>query len=140
MATYYRTDNARIQVSVTGIVLDSVSWDMMDGGEIVAETTNYNPGGMEPAVELGGLSKRSDMTVERIWSDALIAVYKQLDNACGETAGSIGYTVLAKGVTVPGSAVTYTGVLKGVARPGYNSSSSAEAKLVLTFGLNRNLS
>jgi len=140
MPTFYRTDNGRVQVQVQGIVLDSISWDMMDGGDIVAETTNYNPGGMEPAIELGGQAKRSDMTVERIWSDALIAVFKQLDNACGETPITIGYTVLSKGVAVPNSGITYTGVLKSVARPGYNSSSSAEAKLVLTAGLNRNIS
>lgn len=140
MPIYIRSDMGRIQVQVAGVPLDTVSWDMADGGNIVAETSNYAPGGMEPAIELGGHAKRSDMTVERIWSDVLLGVFKALDNVCGEATASIGYTALNRGVALPNSTITYTGVLKAVDRPGYNSASSAEAKLVLTFGLNRAIS
>jgi len=137
MPTYYRSDQGRIQVSVTGVPLDNVSWDVMQGGDNVAPSTNYLPGGMQPPVELGGMPRRNPMTVERLWSDALIQVYKQLDSGAGRLATTASYTVLdASGNPVPGSTITYTGVLLEAARPDYDSSSNSEAKLRLTIGLN----
>jgi len=137
MPTYYRTDMARIQVSVQGITLDNVSWDVMQGGDNVAPSTNYPPGGMQPSVELGGVPKRNQMTVERIWSDTLIAAYKAMDAGAGRLPTTISYTVLdGHGNPVPGSTISYTGILLEAARPDYDSSSSAEAKLKITVGLN----
>jgi hypothetical protein len=124
-------------VAVTGVTLDTISWDKLEGGDPTAETSNYLPGGMEPSIELGGLPKRSDLVVHRIWSDTLVAVYKQLDNGVGRLPGAVTYTVLdANRNPLPGSTISYTGILKAVARPGYDSSTSTEALLSLTFGLN----
>jgi len=137
MPTYYRSDQARIQVRVTGIALDNVSWDVMQGGDNVAPSTNYPPGGMQPSVELGGTPRRNPLTVERIWSDTLVAAYKALDSGAGRLAATATYTVLdANGNPVPNSSITYTGVLLETARPDYDSTSSNEAKLRLTIGLN----
>lgn len=134
---YYRTDQSRIQVSVAGITLDSVSWDKLDGGDNVAPSTQHLPGGMQPPVELGGVPKRNPLTIERAWSDTLIAAYKALDNGAGKLPVTASYTVLdANGNPVPGATITYTGVLLETARPGYDSSSNSEAMLKLTVGLN----
>jgi hypothetical protein len=140
MATLYRSDQSRIQVQVAGVQMDSVSWDVMDGGDITAESVNYLPGGMAPAVELGGIPKRGDLTVARIWSDAMIAVYKALDDVSGRAACTVTYVVLdANGNTVPNATFTYTGVLKSVNRPNYDSSTSSEAKIQLVIGCNRSI-
>lgn len=137
MPQYFRTDQARIQVNVTGVPLDNVSWDVMQGGDNVAPSTNYPPGGMQPSVELGGIPKRNPLTVERIWSDTLISAYKALDAGAGKLPVTASYTVLDhNGTPVAGSTITYTGVLLEAARPDYDSSSSGEAKLKLTIGLN----
>jgi hypothetical protein len=137
MPQYFRTDQARIQVSIAGVSLDNVSWDKMEGGDNVAPSTNYPPGGMQPSVELGGVPKRNPVTVERIWSDTLIAAYKAMDNGAGKLPVTASYTVLDRnGNPVPGSTISYTGVLLETARPNYDSSSSSEAMLKITVGLN----
>lgn len=128
---------AAIHVTVEGVTIDNLSWDTMEGGDNSSDGTNYLPGGMAPSVELGGLPKRSDLTISRIWSDVLIGAFKALDNGCGKARVAASYTVLdANGNVVPDATITYTGILKGVARPNYESNSSAEAKLTLTVGLN----
>lgn len=140
MPNYYRSDNGRVQVSVPGVALDTTSWDAASGGDVTASSTNYSPGGMQPSIALGGIPTRSNMTVERIWSDFLIGIFRDLDAACGESPITISYTVLRNGIAVPGSTISYTGVLTGVQRPNYDSSSAAEAKLQLTADLNRTIS
>lgn len=135
--TYYRSDQGRIQVQVAGVALDNTSWDTMAGGDNAATTSPYMPGGMQPVIELGGVPVRSDLTITRIWSDTLINVYKQLDNGVGNLTVTASYTVLdANKNPVANSTITYTGVLKSVARPDYDSSTTTAAKLTLTVGLN----
>lgn len=134
MPTYFRSDQARIQVNIPGINLPSDSWSKMEGGDNVAETSQLLPGGMAPAIAQGGLSKRSDVVVHRPWSDTMVALFKQLDQSTGSARGTQTYTVLdANKNPVPGSSVTYSGVLKSVTRPNYDSSSSGEALLQLAF-------
>lgn len=141
MPTYLRSDSARVQVTVSGVTLPSDSWSKMEGGDNVAETTQLNPGGMAPAVALGGLPKRSDMTVERPWSDALIGAFKALDQATGAATVTATYTNLdANKNPIPGSGVTYTGVLKQVTRPNYDASSSTAATLAIVFEANELIS
>jgi hypothetical protein len=137
MPTYFRTDQARIQVAVVGVTLDSVSWDKMEGGDNEAPSTPKLLGGMANQIEMGGLPKRSVLTVERTWSDTLIAVYKALDNGSGQLRATASYTVLdASGNPVSGSTISYTGVLLKTERPNYDSESNAPAMLKLTLGLN----
>jgi len=136
MPTLYRSDQARIQVQVAGVQLDNVSWDKLDGGDNVAPSTQHLPGGMQPAIEMGGIARRNQMTVERAWSDLLIGAYRALDNGSGRLRTTVTYTVLdANANPVAGSTLTYTGVVLETRRPGYDSSSSSPAMLVLTIGL-----
>ena len=134
---FYRSDQAAIHVTVAGVPLDNVVWDTMEGGDNVAEDVAYLPGGMAPQINLGGLPKRGDITVTRIWSDALVRVYKQLDQASGQAGVTVTYTVLDASGQSTGSSVTYTGVLKSVTRPNYDSNTSSEAKLQLVIGANQ---
>lgn len=140
MPQYFRSDTARVHLSATGVSLDSVSWDKMEGGDNTAETTNFMPGGMEPSVELGGPPKRSDLTLTRIWSDTLLNVFKKLDAGTGNMAATATYQVLdANKQPVSNGSITYTGIIKSVARPNYDSSTSTEASLVIIMGLNESL-
>lgn len=141
MPRFFRTDQAAIHVTVAGVTIDDNVWDTMEGGDRSSDGVNYLPGGMAPSVELGGLPKRSDLTISRIWSDTMIAAYKALDNGCGKAAVTASYTNLdANGTMVPNSTITYTGILKSVTRPNYDSNSSGEAKLTIVVGLNGQLS
>ena len=85
----YTSNQWRIQVNVAGVGLDSVSWDKASGGEIVADNQTYNPGSMGPQITVGGIRKRSDITVERAWSDALIGKFIALDTAAGVAAATV---------------------------------------------------
>lgn len=137
---YYRSDMAHIYVSITGVTIDNISWDSAEGGDIQVESTGYNPGGMQPYVQLGGRRSRAPMTVKRIWSDTLINAYKALDAAAGITGASVSYQVLAADRSTPvGSPITYTGVLGPVTRPNYDSATSTPALLQIVIDLNEAL-
>lgn len=137
MPVLYRSDQAAVHLQVDGVALDNVVWDTMEGGDASSDGVNYLPGGMVPSVELGGIPKRSDLTLTRVWSDALWQVFKALDNACGRAGAKASYTQLDRsGQVVPGSTITYTGIVKSVARPNYDSNTSGEAKIQVVIGLN----
>lgn len=140
MPVFFRSDQAAIHVSVAGVPLDNVVWDTFEGGDNAAEDVSYLPGGMAPQINLGGLPKRSDIKVTRIWSDALVRAYKQLDQAVGRSTATVTYTVLDAAGASTGEQVTYTGVLKMVTRPNYESNTSKEAMLELTIGANEVIS
>jgi hypothetical protein len=133
----YTSNQWRIQVSVDGLGLDTVSWDKASGGDIVADNQTYAPGGMQPSITTGGLRKRNPITVERVWSDSLISKFIALDNAAGITAGTISLTpIKSDRRTNASSPVVYTGVLQTVTRPNADSSASNLENLVLIFTLN----
>lgn len=133
----YRSDQARIGFQVPGVNLDIVSWDTFEGGENQANNLNYMPGGMQPAVDLGGVPQRSDITITREWSDTLAGIYKPLDNLTGKGTCTVSYQTLdANGNPVPGALFTYTGVIKSVSRPNYDSASSVNGKLQVVISCN----
>lgn len=136
MPTYYRSDMVEIHVEITGIALDKESWDMMEGGDPVAEEVNIFPGGQAPQVALGGLPKWSAITVERAWSEGLAAVYKQIANTVGSAPMSVSYIQRGANKLPTGVVDTYTGVLTSAERPKYSSKESTEAFLKLTMGVN----
>lgn len=139
-ATYFRSDQAVIHVTVAGVNLDSESWDVMEAGDIKADSLAVFPGGMAPQVELGGLPKRGELTVSRLWSDILIAQFKALDAVAGFAAVTASYAVLKPNrETTSNPPITYRGVLLSVERPNYKSSTAEEALLKLTVGLHGQL-
>ena len=136
MAVYYKSNQALIHVSVTGVSLDKESWDMLEGSDPVADSNPAFPGGMADQVELGGLPKWSTGTVERLWSETLAAAYKELTGAAGSAPIEVSYVQLGANKAGTGTVFTYTGVLLGVERPKYKANESTEAYLKLTFGPN----
>lgn len=137
----YAANQWRIQVNVDGVKLDSVSWDKASGGDIVAENQTYNPGGMGPQITTGGIRKRNDITVDRVWSDALIGKFIKLDNAAGIAATTVSLTPIKSDKKTSAShPIVYTGVLKQVTRPPSDSSSSTLESLSLVVSLNETIS
>lgn len=138
---YYRTDQAAIHVKLSAITIDDESWDVLDGGDNVAQNKIVHPGGMQPMVSLGGVPIRSEITVERAWSDVLIAAYKALDAAAGGEPIEVGYIQLNGPGRPQGTIFGYTGVLLSASRPNYKAGeSNQDAMLKLTIGPNGPLS
>jgi hypothetical protein len=136
MAKVFRSDQVAIHVNVTGVALDNTSWDSFEGGEVKVDNLKVFPGGMQPQLALGGIPKWEDVIIHRLWSDTLIALYKELANRAGNTPMEASYTVLeTTGVATP-NVFSYKGVLLDVTRPNYKSGTSEEAMLTLTMGLN----
>jgi hypothetical protein len=128
----YRSDQALIQVSVAGILSDTVAWDSFSGGDTGGTTTNRQPGGMGSAYAMGGPQTRNPITLGRIWSDVLFNVYKQLDQATNRARVTVKVTTLDANGRTTGPTTTYSGVLATVTRPEYDSSSSGEGRLQIT--------
>lgn len=134
----FTSNQGRVSVSIPGVTIDNVSWDKFDGGGRSADTQNYPPGGMQPSIATGGVTKRGQTTIERAWDDTLIGAYMALDAAVnGPIACSL--TPLRNASTPvpekPGG-FNYTGVLREVTRPPFDSTSSAIGKLVIVAELN----
>jgi hypothetical protein len=128
----FRSDQVAIHVAVTGVPLDGESWDMLEGADLDAEELIVFPGAMQDQVALGGVAKRSPITVERLWSEPMIGVKKALDRAVVVAAAVIvSYTVLGPEGASTGYVETYTGVASGCSRPNYKAGTSEEAKLKL---------
>jgi hypothetical protein len=136
MARIYRSDQVSIHVTIRGVTLDTESWDMLEGGDNKAEEVTVFPGAMAEQVALGGIPKRSPITVERLWADSLIGAYKQIEGLVGKAEVEASYTVLGPAGESTGNTFNYTGVLTGCTRPNYKAGTSEEAKLSLEFSLN----
>ena len=131
----YRSNQFAIGLTVEGLPegkqTDKVRWDSLEGGDNTVEGTNYLPGGMAPLVALGGIPKRSALTLKRAWSTSLIEVFKALDQAAGQCPATITVATLkANGEVVENAPViTYTGVLGTVTRPNYAAETGETAYL-----------
>jgi hypothetical protein len=141
ISTIYRSDQALITVTITpSIGLDLGSWDVFEGGDNTVDDLTVLPGGMAPQVALGGIPKRSPVTVKRLWSSALIPIFKALDAQAGQAAVTVGYTVLSTSKEPAYPAVSYTGILGTVTRPNYDAMKSEAAYLQISVALNGELS
>jgi len=133
---FYRSDQTAIGVTVQGVTIDNVSWDVLEGGENTVDDIMLLPGGMAPQIAKGGIPKRSPVTVKRLWSEALILKYKELDAVAGNAEVTVTYTVLTPQKTPAFSPISYTGVLGTVSRPNYDATKSEPAYLTIMVGLN----
>lgn len=129
LPVFYRSDQASIAVTVAGLTIDNVSWDVLEGGDNTVEGLSILLGGMAPQRALGGIPKRSPVTVKRTWSDTLINVYKELDALSGQAAVTVSYTVLSANKTAAFAPITYTGILGTTTRPNYAAATSEQAFL-----------
>lgn len=69
-----RADTYDVTVSVQDVnnttqlvMMNLGTWDKRGGGAIDSEETRYNPGGMAPAVSLGGRKTVENVTVSRLY-------------------------------------------------------------------------
>lgn len=125
---FYRSDQGRIHLAVDGVPFtDNKSWDKFEGGDLTPDSPGpYNPGGMAPSLAVGGIRKRSNITVQRAWTESLMGVFMNLDDAAGSASFTCSYTPLqVDRKTSAGLTITYTGILLTVTRPNYDSTSSA---------------
>ena len=132
----YRSDMGSIIVSVNGNnVPDSQSWDYAEGGDLQPEMQTYNPGAMQDAVAAGGLRKRADMTVRRVWGNVMASAFKTLDDASGN--GTMQITFVPKNPDgTSGSKITYTGMVGKVTRPNYDAATSTLVYLEVAMSCN----
>ncbi len=125
--TFVRADQALITAKVNGVNLPkTVSWAQIEGGDIEAEDVFTRPGGGLHGVNLGGPTKRTDVTVMRQYTAELQGYIVELENKCGSGAASVSYTMLDADNNPTGQTVTMTGILKNVVKPNFNAN-SAEA-------------
>ncbi len=135
---FLREDQFAIHVAVAGVALDTSVWTSLEGGDIEGQNVNTRPGGMAPAVELGGPVSRSDATVKRQYSsDKLHPLILKLEAAAGKAAVAVSYTPLDADGNPAGLTITMTGILKSVMRPNADANASAAGFLSLVIGLNQ---
>jgi hypothetical protein len=102
-------------------------WDVKTGGEVDSDAgDSYKPGGMEPAIALGGSVKTGNVTLsracrlERDWKSI-----QTLVNGAGKSVVSIAQAVLDKdGNDYSSNPIVYTGKLKRVTPPEVDSNST----------------
>jgi hypothetical protein len=129
------TVNAAGQVTASAVALPDVySWSSLQGGDLEAEDTFTRPGGMLPGINLGGPTKRTDVTVMRQYTADLHAFLVDLENACGNTRAWAAFTLLDSDGNKQPHTVTLTGVLKTVQKPNFNSEAAAAIFLGLVIG------
>ena len=131
----YRSDQFSIGLTVEGLpegkLTDNIPWDSCEGGDQTVEGQTYLPGGMKPQRSLGGIPKRSPLTIKRIWSTQTLEFFKALDQAAGQAVCKVTITTLGSNrQAVPGAPViSYTGTLGTVTRPNYGSETAEKAFL-----------
>jgi hypothetical protein len=126
---YLRSDQTIVHVSIPGVPLDNESWDVMDGGDNDVQALKVYPGGSKPGVSLGGIPKRAPVTVERLWSDTMIGLFKQIDSVAGSASMTVTYANRNADGSVGSIIDTYTGTVGTVSRPKYKSGTSEEVFL-----------
>ncbi len=129
MPRYLRSDQTIVHVSIPGVPLDNESWDVMDGGDNDVQALKVYPGGSKPGVSLGGIPKRAPVTVERLWSDTMIGLFKQIDSVAGSASMTVTYANRNADGSVGSIIDTYTGTVGTVSRPKYKSGTSEEVFL-----------
>ncbi len=140
-STFLRSDQALISAGVfdahgVAVALPTGSWSIYQGGDIEAEDVFTRPGGMLPGQNLGGPSKRTDITVERQYTTALHAVVQQLESLAGKADAWASYTPLDANGNPNGDTHKISGVLKSVMVPNFDANSANAVFLGLVIGAN----
>lgn len=136
VSRYVREDEAVIHAHLTDIAphwVEPYSWASLEGGDIEAEDVFTRPGGMKGGVNLGGPSKRSDVTIMCQYSSTVHKSIIDLENAVGTGGMSVSYTPLDADANPNGGTVTLTGVLKAVTKPNFNANNSGVVFLGLVM-------
>lgn len=129
-----REDQFIIHVGVAGIKFpNTFSWTSKEGGDVTADSTFTRPGGLNPGIQLGGPSTRSDVTVKRQYSSGLDNIFIQLENGCGNAAMWVAWTPIDANQNPNGSTHVLSGILKEVQAPQYDANATGAGFLTLVM-------
>jgi len=134
--TAVREDQFIIHVGVSGIALPSTfSWTSKEGGDLTSDSVYTRPGGLQPGIQLGGPSSRSDCTVKRQYTSNLDGggFVTQLSNVCGNAAMWVSWTPIDGNQNPNGNTHLLTGILKEVQVPQYDANATGAGFLTLVM-------
>lgn len=129
-------DTSDTNYTPLGAAVPSSGWTSFEGGDIEAEDVFTRPGGMRAGVNLGGPTKRSDVTVKVQYSTDLDGVIKPLEGLAGKRSMAVSWTPLDADGNTNGNTNTLTGVLKQVMRPNFDANASGATFLSLVMACN----
>jgi hypothetical protein len=138
MAFYYREDTSLIQLTVKngkqGELLSNQQCVSIEGGEAEAATEHVFPGNMETSAPIGGIVTPGDVTVELLYTDSIAPKTQALKEAA-KWASEVSATVtpLNAEATPEEGELTWKGVLKSVAPPKRDASSSGKTMVKIVF-------
>lgn len=134
--TYLTEQQAQINMHVNGISTDlgTTGWATFDGGDLTAKTSTILPGGMTPSQAMPGPAERANVTITRPMTKELQPYVQKWDNAVGQKAGGVSYTLKdSDGNVIDGTTVSFTGFLKTVKRSKLDASSGAAQMLEVVW-------
>lgn len=129
-----REDTYRVTVNVEG--RDLGIWDKMEGGEVDSEETTYRPGGLQEQVTLGGAKSVGNVTVSRLYDEAVHELIHWLYRRAGKANMTVTKQPLDAEGNDFGRPLVYTGKLKAVTAPNVDSESSDAALVELEMTCN----
>lgn len=122
-----------------GVVIDNVSYgvfDKLEGGEVTAEDLKYRPGGLAPAVSLGGGKTTGNITLSRLY-DAVRDHQKM--PTLFDKVGKGQVVAMKQLLDVDGNAfgrpITYRGTLTRATPPNADSESNNAGMLELEISV-----
>lgn len=127
--------NVRVQDITSGstTLRDCGTWDKKSGGEVDSEEMRYKPGGMEPAISLGGSKNVGNVIVSRLYR--LQRDHQELVPMLLAGAGKAKMQVSQLPLDIEGNAfgrpIVHVGTLKRVTLPEHDSESSDAAMIEL---------
>jgi hypothetical protein len=126
-----RKDQWRTTVTVDGIG-DLGVFDTFTGGEVDSDNVTYRPGGMAPAISLGGAQVVNNVTVGRIYQQGRDNLLEpQLLAAAGRASMTVTKAPLDADGNKFAAGRVWRGRLKQVTTPEVDSNSGDAALLVL---------
>jgi hypothetical protein len=135
-----RSDTYRVTVEVQNLevseraMLDLGVWDKRGGGAIDSEETRYNPGGMAPAVSLGGRKTVENVTVSRLYR--IVRDHSRMTQRMINGVGRAEMIVKQQPMEITGGPsglpqIVWKGTLKRVTVPEHDSESNDAALIEL---------
>ena len=116
------------------IMLNLGTWDKRGGGALDSEEMRYNPGGMQPAVSLGGRKNVENVTVSRLYR--IVRDHNDLLQRMYNGVGRARMVVSQQPLDISGDGagirpIVWRGTLKRVTPPEHDSESSDAALIEL---------
>jgi hypothetical protein len=135
-----RADTFQVNVQVEDvrhpdrIMLNLGTFDKRGGGQLDSEEYRYNPGGMAPAVSLGGRKTTENITVSRLYR--IVRDHNTLAQRLFNGVGRARMVVSQQPLDISGDgeglrSIVWRGTLKRVTLPEHDSESSDPAMMEL---------